>query len=511
MKILDCTLRDGGYYNNWDFDDKIISEYAKSMEKLPIDYIEVGYRSIQLNSYLGKFFYCPEFLLKKLKTLMPTKNIVIMLNEKDLSKENISSLLVPIKPYVKMIRVAVNPKNFKRAIRSAKEIKSLGFEVAFNVMYMSNWGNDSSFLDLLDGMDKYLDYFYMVDSYGGILPDDIIEIIKLVQSKTNIPLGFHGHDNLHMSLINSITAYKYGCKIVDSTITGMGRGAGNLKTELLLTYLSSIDKIKVKQYILGNIVSKFEEMQKDYGWGTNLPYMFSGANSLPQKEVMDWVSMNRYSFSSILNALNNQKLVVKDNIKLPIFNKQKTYDVGIILGGGNSVLKHKSAIFKFLEKNKNSCLIHAGVRNISEYRDINNDQFYSLVGIEGQKLLDQITNQNKFSKTCIFAPYPRKMGTSVPSQIKNNSFELKTINFTDSSNDSPFVVSAQLALDLNVKKLYLIGFDGYDNNFDYNKFILAQENQTIINDLMKTDKVVLKSLTKTKYKNIKQTSIYSLI
>ena len=62
-----------------------------------------------------------------------------------------------------------------------------------------------------------------------------------------------------------------------------------------------------------------------------------------------------------------------------------------------------------------------------------------------------------------------------------------------------------------IKKLYLIGFDGYDNNFDYNKFILAQENQSIINDLIKTNKVILKSLTKTKYKNIEQTSIYSLI
>ena len=61
IKILDCTLRDGGYYNNWDFDDKIILEYAKSMEKLPIDYIEVGYRSIQLNTYLGKFFIVQSF------------------------------------------------------------------------------------------------------------------------------------------------------------------------------------------------------------------------------------------------------------------------------------------------------------------------------------------------------------------------------------------------------------------------------------------------------------------
>ena len=59
MKILDCTLRDGGYYTNWDFDQNLIKEYAITMENLPIDYIEVGYRSIALEGYYGKYFYCP--------------------------------------------------------------------------------------------------------------------------------------------------------------------------------------------------------------------------------------------------------------------------------------------------------------------------------------------------------------------------------------------------------------------------------------------------------------------
>ena len=131
-----------------------------------------------------------------------------------------------------------------------------------------------------------------------------MKIVKLVKSKTTVSLGFHGHDNIHMGLINSIVALEEGCEIIDATITGMGRGAGNLKTELLLTYLESVGKIKPDFGMLGKTVARFEEMKREYNWGTSLPYMCSGANSLPQKEVMDWVGMNRYSLNSILNALN---------------------------------------------------------------------------------------------------------------------------------------------------------------------------------------------------------------
>ena len=240
IKLLDCTLRDGGYYTDWNFEDTTVEVYAEAMESLPIDYVEVGYRSIPMEGYLGKYFYCPEYVLKRLKELMPSKELTIILNEKDIRPSHIKEgLLSPCKSYVSMIRIAIDPKNMERAIELAKEVKKEGFKVAFNVMYMSNWKADSSFLNNLKGLEIVIDYFYMVDSYGGVMPEDVKETIQLVKSKTNVPLGFHGHDNLEMGLINTITAIDAGCDIVDATVTGMGRGAGNLKSELLLTYLEN--------------------------------------------------------------------------------------------------------------------------------------------------------------------------------------------------------------------------------------------------------------------------------
>ena len=105
MKLLDCTIRDGGYYTNWDFDKDLIKTYCKSMESLPIDYVEVGYRSIPLEGYLGEYFYCPDFVMKELKEMMPSKNLVIILNEKDIRASHVPELLKPCQGYITMVKL----------------------------------------------------------------------------------------------------------------------------------------------------------------------------------------------------------------------------------------------------------------------------------------------------------------------------------------------------------------------------------------------------------------------
>ena len=90
-----------------------------------------------------------------------------------------------------------------------------------------------------ESVNNVADYFYMVDSYGGVYPEDVEKIYKEVKKHINVKIGFHSHNNLELGLINSITAIHCGVDIIDATITGMGRGAGNLKMELLLTFLHS--------------------------------------------------------------------------------------------------------------------------------------------------------------------------------------------------------------------------------------------------------------------------------
>lgn len=510
MQILDCTLRDGGYYTNWDFAEELVEEYAKTMELLPIDYIEVGYRSIPLKGYFGKYFYCPINVLEKLKRLMPSKRLTIILNEKDIRPEHVEALLGPCKEYITLVRIAIDPQFFDRAIILAKAVKKLGFEVGFNVMYMSKWKENGSFLNQLEGLEDTIDFFYMVDSFGGVMPDDVREITRLVKSKTKIPIGFHGHNNLEMAFSNTLIALEEGCSIIDATITGMGRGAGNLKTELLLTYLERNTKVNGRFDKLSNVVGQFEELKEKFKWGTNLPYMFSGAHSLPQKQVMEWVGMNRYPLGSILNALNNQKESKKDNFQLPILEKGNKFKSAVVLGGGSTVTEHKEALQKFVESSKEICLIHAGVRHASTYLNVNCNQYYAMVGFESDKLLRQISDPSKI-QTCVYQPYPRPMGTLIPDEIKNISQELDAISFTSEPTDSPMAIALQIAINLGVDTIYLSGFDGYIAEIDQTQYLLAQENQIIIDDLVKISDLTVFAVTPTKYKNIKLTSLYSLV
>jgi 4-hydroxy 2-oxovalerate aldolase len=511
MKILDCTLRDGGYYTNWDFDKDLVKTYCKSMEALPIDYVEIGYRSIPLEGYLGEYFYCPEFVMKELKELMPSKKLVIILNEKDIRASHVPELLKPCLEYISMVRIAIDPVNFARAIELAKAIKDMGFEVGFNVMYMSKWKEDNSFLDLLDGLDDIIDYFYMVDSFGGVFQQDVIETINLVKSKTNVKLGFHGHNNLEMALANTITAMNEGCDIVDATITGMGRGAGNLKTELLLTYLNSKGYDGITFGGLSATLDMFEDMKKDYSWGTNLPYMFSGAYSLSQKQVMEWVVMNRYPIASIINALQNKKSLIDDNLRLPkLENEGRSNDV-LIVGGGNSVKENKQAIRIFLQQNKGIKVIHTGLTYISNFKKVENDQYYALVGFEGDNLLSAFQGVDTLNKKFVYPPHPRKMGTLIPKEIITTSCELTSIDFTKVSDDSPLAVAIQIAINLRAGSLYFIGLDGYNTNIKNSQFKLVQENQNVLNDLLKIENIEVCTLTPSKYEKLKHSSIYSLI
>ena len=186
-KILDCTLRDGGYYTNWDFEPKIVDSYIAAMNELPIDYLEIGYRNKPSKEYQGKFGYTPVSVLRHLRDFC-NKKLVVMLNEKSTAPENLPVLLGPIVGLANMIRIAIDPKNFDRAVILAKAVKDMGFEVGFNCMYMSKWTSEyPGFLSKLGVLDDFCDLFCMVDSFGGVTPKDVTEIYNDVKANTTVP------------------------------------------------------------------------------------------------------------------------------------------------------------------------------------------------------------------------------------------------------------------------------------------------------------------------------------
>lgn len=515
IEILDCTLRDGGYYTNWDFNKNLTDNYFRAMEKLPVSYVEIGYRSLAHETYEGEYNFCPNYLLDKIRSLMPSKKIGIMLNEKEVSIDDLTSLLNFNKGTVDFVRMAVDPQNLVRAKITAEKIKEMGFEVAFNVMYMSRWAEYPQFWEDIDSLNGVVDSFSMVDSFGSMYPEDVARITQQLKEKLTCKLGFHGHNNIELAFANTLAAIHAGCNIIDSTITGMGRGAGNLRTELLLSYLSSSEQDQVDYNSLSTTVSDFEKLKEKYRWGTNLPYMVSGFSSLPQKDVMDWVTRRFYSINSILRALHNMRNKKDDNIKLSFFNKTKQhFDMALIIGGGPSGAESASALKALLKKyaDKKVCIIHASSKNAGFYNDVNIAQFFCLVGNEGHRLEKVFERFNLEKISCILPPYPRKMGTYIPAQLVDRSYELEDITFSPLYQDSHTALALQTAIELSAKTIYIAGYDGYDGLIGENERMLTAENEYLLTRIV-TEKpeIDVATITASKYQGVKNLSVYRLL
>lgn len=508
IKLLDCTLRDGGYYTNWNFDDDVVDDYISAMNKLPIDYIELGYRNNPHSEYLGKFAYTPKSVLSHIKKLSD-KRLVLMINDKDTEPKDVPTLLQPICDLVDMIRIATAPEKILHALKLAEEIKKLGLKVSLNVMYMSTWLKNPDFMSNLKYLDGVVDLLCMVDSFGGIFPDDLKKIVSVVKENTSCTLGFHGHNNLQMGLINAVTAVECGVDCIDSTISGMGRGAGNLSTELLLTYLSE-NGLDVNLNVVGEVVSLFNPLLEKYQWGTNLPYMISGAYSIPQKDVMSWVSNRAYSFNSIVRALDNKRTNKKDNAKFPLFVANENVKNVLIIGGGTSVKEHLNAIKEYIKK-YNSVLIFATCRWVSHFQDCDNEKYYVLVGNEAKRMKQNISKETFVGK-CILSSYPRLMGTEVPDFAMDKTFEIDKVTFTDKYLDSCTTVSLQIALMLSAQEINIIGYDGYLGGVLSEKEAkLTMENRTIITDFVKNTNKDIVSLSETLYNELTVKSIYQFL
>lgn len=508
MNILDCTLRDGGYYTNWDFSQDTVDSYIDAMNQLPVTHIEVGYRNVPQKAYLGKYGYCPAYELKRIRERF-NKKLLVMVNEKSTKPEDVESLLGPVSQYIDMVRIAIDPKNLSRSIKLAEAIKKQGLGVGMNVMYMSAWRDSAQFLNELPAVNDVADVFCMVDSYGGVSPDEVREIFGTVKSRVNIPIGFHGHNNLQLALINSLTAIDLGVDYVDATVLGMGRGAGNLNLELLLTYLNRNSGLSVDFNVLGDVISAFSLLQERYQWGTNLPYMLSGAYSLPQKDVMDWVANRVYTFNSIVRALDNKRNNMKDNAKYPICEFSDKCDEAIVIGGGSTVCEHIYGIKNYIATRKNVALIFATARHASLFNDVECAKYYVIVGAEGKRLAKNV-DLDDFTDKVILPPYPRPMGTEVPDKVKEQTFELQAIDFVEGYGDSCTAVALQTALNIaDAKSIRVVGYDGYAGNILSEKeMALTTENRTIFSALNVVAGQNARSLTPSIYKELETVSIY---
>jgi 4-hydroxy 2-oxovalerate aldolase len=506
MKILDCTLRDGGYYTNWDFDQELTNDYFKLVKSLPIEIIEMGYRgnTSKKNAYFGEYYFLTISNLKRIKSIIGNKKkISIMVDLKDWrSVSDLKKNLSKCRGVVDIVRFAVAPNKLGEFKDFLKVTKSLGFKVCVNLMYSHVILKNSELIRRVLKLKKFFDVLYIVDSYGTLITGDVENIInKIKKIDDKIPIGFHAHNNLEMALANSIEAIKNNIDYLDCTITGMGRGAGNLKTELLIAYLNLKKKImKINDYKnIAKVVDKFEEIKVKEKWGTSLPYMISGSTQNPQAVAMQLIKSKRYNLGDIISYLTQKE---KRNI---IIKKTLPFkrDTILVVGGGFSVKKNLNYIKEFLKQNPNVYIIYAGSRNFDLLNNTKNQSILCVTGNEINKIDRRYLVTQNFLVNNIIDDR-----TILPNNLKK-IFRLKKNKIEKNISNSLLSISLSASLELNAKNIFLIGFDGYNHTNKINDYSLNNENQKIINFYKK--KLNLIFLTDSIYENVKKNSIFQYL
>lgn len=315
IRHLDCTLRDGGYYNAWDFPKPLILHYLEAMAAARVDIVELGLRSLKNSGFKGACAYTTDDFLRSLP-LPSNLSIGVMVNGSELLGElPLEKALEQLFPLpasetpLDLVRVACHVHEFTSALPAVTWLKARGYQVGFNLMQVAD-RTEEEIKELAREATAYsMDALYFADSMGSMNPEQAAQIIHWFRSEWKGAMGIHTHENLGLALSNTLRALDEGVTWVDSTVTGMGRGPGNARTEELAIEIAERRGNPVNLVPLMTLLRKhFKPMQRHYGWGTNPYYYLAGKYGIHPTYIQEMLNDSRYDEEDVLAVIEHLRV-----------------------------------------------------------------------------------------------------------------------------------------------------------------------------------------------------------
>jgi len=277
IKVLDCTIRDGGLINNHYFTDEFVRAVYQALSKSGIDYMEMGYRNSRElfpPTDFGAWKYCDDEKIRQITEGIESNIKLSIMVDAHRVKEQV---FAPVdESPVDMIRVATYVKDMDKAIELIQKCHDLGYETTVNIMACSKEIEP----DLAEGLDQLakspVDVVYVVDSFGALYCEQIEYLTKLY--KKHLPaekeIGVHCHNNQQLAYANTIEGIIHDANYVDGSLFGIGRGPGNCCLELLVGFLKNpkFNITPIFKVIQDYMIPMLEEIE----WGYLVPYMITG-------------------------------------------------------------------------------------------------------------------------------------------------------------------------------------------------------------------------------------------
>lgn len=476
IQVLDCTLRDGGYCNQWKFGRKNITKIINGLMEAGIDIIECGFLTNKVSYEEDATKYTT---IQEIAKILPEnrngRNFVCMVNY---GEYDLSNLPQCDGTSIDGLRVAFHKKDSEKALEFCKGIQDKGYKVFIQAMVSLNY-TDEEFLALIAKVNMLHPYaFYIVDSFGVMKRKEMTRLFYMVEHNLadDIVIGFHSHNNMQLAYSNAQTLVDLRTKrnlVIDASVMGMGRGAGNLNTELFLEYLNdnigtNFD-LKPLLHIIDEILNRFYQQNQ---WGYSLPnYLSAKHNAHPSyAEYLDArKTLTVDNMDDIFSMMEEDKKAVYD--KEYISNTYMRYmEIGqahekhraelaeklrgktiLLIAPGKSVAEEKAKVKKFAERED---VVSIG---------INSDRccpYVEYIFLSNLRRFRELEKEKR--EKCIVTSNIPAEGVYLQVQYRD------LVNHVESVRDNAGMMAVCFCKQFGVEAIYLAGFDGYSHDLSEN-------------------------------------------
>ncbi|MBM7023989.1 aldolase catalytic domain-containing protein [Treponema sp. Marseille-Q4523] len=524
--LLDCTLRDGGFVNNWAFGEGCIKNIFSRLDISGIDTIEVGFIDERETYDANRSMYPDTKSIEPIfDNIRPPQALVCAMI--DYGTCSIDKVAPKTESHLDAIRIIFKKSKQDEALKFCAQVKEKGYKIFVNPVSITGY-TDEEIIALVNKINKISPYAVtVVDTYGLMHSQAVLRYCNILNTylDKDIIIGYHAHNNFQLAYSNAI-AVMNGIEnrdiSIDGSLFGMGKSAGNACTELLAMYMN---EYKNKHYDINQIQEAIDvDIQKEYiksPWGYRQKYYIAALHGCHPNYVQYLLDKKTLSIKSIniileripdsikllydKNAIEtfyydyqNNEINDSDTVAMlqKLFEKQPI----LLLGPGKSIEAEKEKIQRFIVEEK-PIVISVNFLNKSfaiDYVFMGNAKRYS-------QFFNALHDTNRIKTICTsnITETDKKIDF-----IVNYSSLLSRI---DCIRDNPLVMLLYLLKKLHKTEVTLAGFDGYveqntQNYYEaYIPMLFCQENVLLRNQAIKEEIVLLKnaitvrSLTKTKY------------
>lgn len=487
IKLLDCTLRDGGYVNDWNFGSNNIINIFERLVSAGIDIIEVGFlderRPFDMHRSIMPDTHAVNQIFGGLD-----KGASMIVGMIDYGTCSLSNICNQEDSFLDGIRVIFKKQKMHEAIAFCGELKRKGYKVFAQAVSITSYADDEfdELLSLVNALEPYA--FSLVDTYGLLHKQKLMHYYVAADQKLkkSIGLGYHAHNNFQLAYANCVELLEAPPQgrllLVDGTLYGMGKSAGNAPIELLVTYMNEHGK---KHYHASQLLEAIDvtimEIYKEIPWGYNFKFFISASHDCHPNYVsylMDKQKLSVKSIHEILDTLEEEKKLLydQDYIERLYLEYQKR-----ISGTG------KSSISEWVEKLRERPVLLIGPgksivdekERVAAFIEAQNPIVISINFLPEAYPIDYVfvCNAKRYVQLSTALSRKPKIGLVATSNVTRSIGEFDyTVNYADLIDEEALVVDNAVVMLVKllsmqgIHSLYMAGFDGYITSQTFNYF-----------------------------------------